>query len=259
MKNLNLFKHSFPKNKMKKYIVILFALLFLPLTLAQTCTDTDGGANYFERGIVTTTNNTNGTQSFTDYCHSAPLWENRLGEYTCQNGTAVQNLVDCESFGMVCYAGECMPENQTSDCIEPYDEFYITRDTLLCPGYYQIEDLDKNGILKIASSNLTLDCNNANIASPDMRGRGIFLTYADNIKIKNCNFENYSYGIDLFHGNAIEVQNNYICGGLYSYGIYLNQVTFNTISNNYVQNNDRGIYIYGSSMNQIKDRHRARQ
>lgn len=99
-------------------------------------------------------------------------------------------------------------------CEVPVDDRKIDNDTILCTGNYTITDSGSGGILIINASNLTLDCNGANIT----RGPGGNpITYGirrpppgvDNVTIKNC-----------------------IIDGAFVGGMYFQNVTNFTIRNN---------------------------
>ena len=79
----------------------------------QTCTDSDGGFNYYIRGTCTDANN----RSLTDYCvNSSVVREYLCGSAGCEESH--NSPFDCSSVGLVCQNGACVnvtqpPANQT--------------------------------------------------------------------------------------------------------------------------------------------------
>ncbi|MEA2036799.1 MAG: right-handed parallel beta-helix repeat-containing protein, partial [Nanoarchaeota archaeon] len=103
----------------------------------------------------------------------------------------------------------------------------ILDDIVLTPGTYYLP----NGIY-ILGSNVDLDCNGATLEGSGT-GQGIrVIGTITNYTIKNCNINNFNYGIYLYQST----------GTYYSYNTYQKDgiITGNTISGN-----NRGIYAYG--------------
>ena len=78
----------------------------------------------------------------------------------------------------------------------------ITETTKLCSGTYILP----NGI-DIYAESITLDCNGATLIG-NGSDNGIHSTDDNNITIKNCNIENYSYGIYLSNSINSTITNN---------------------------------------------------
>lgn len=77
------------------------------------------------------------------------------------------------------------------NCTVPHDEFYINNDTSFCPGEYYLNDSANDGILKINSSNLVIDCSGSTVYPLGGSSSNVY-TYIysngyENITIKNCN------------------------------------------------------------------------
>jgi len=118
---------------------------------------------------------------------------------------------------------------------------FIDEDTVL--------DHDITGSVEITANNITLDCNGHNITGLKT-GYGIFLMYKNNVIIKNCNVNQFSYGVFLASGTSLSnVINNNISENYTGMRICSFQ---SAIVNNKVLNNIRGIHLSGPGNNKIR-------
>ncbi|MBN1385344.1 right-handed parallel beta-helix repeat-containing protein, partial [Candidatus Woesearchaeota archaeon] len=84
------------------------------------------------------------------------------------------------------------------------DNFLINANTLICPGTYQVNDTDENGIFNFTANDTILDCNGSNFIGNNhfvegvaSRGIGVRLTDRSGIELRSCNFDYFNYGIQI--------------------------------------------------------------
>lgn len=86
----------------------------------------------------------------------------------------------------------------------PVEDCQVTTSTTFLQGIYSFNDTG-NGSIRIAASNLILDCNGSTIYgnnSPDSSGIFTTTSFRNNVTIQNCIFYGYEYGIfDRNSGN----------------------------------------------------------
>jgi len=86
----------------------------------------------------------------------------------------------------------------TATGVIPHDDLYINEDTVLAPGFYNLNDnYAPEGIIIINASNIVLDCNYA-VLNGSGWGIAIVNHGFDNVTIKNAVIQNFDYGI-LFY------------------------------------------------------------
>jgi parallel beta-helix repeat protein len=129
--------------------------------------------------------------------------------------------------------------------------------------------------VEIATSNITLDCNENNHYSITGNGTdyGVLITGKENVTIKNCKISNFSTGIYLYNSTNIhlikndvfyntngislsssmqsELENNKVTHNKYS-GIFLYFSSQNKLKNNFVADNNSGIYLQYSEENLLR-------
>ncbi len=141
------------------------------------------------------------------------------------------------------------PSSSPENCITLIDDIYITSDTTLCSGIYNVPDINLDGILIVNLSNVIIDCNNAQLIGKNNLGYGIYSNGYNNITIKNCVFENYTAGILFYSSSDNLIQNN--IANYNQYGILIQTGFNNNLLNNTACNNsDYDFYfpeISGSS------------
>jgi len=155
-----------------------------------------------------------------------------------------------------CYNAHNWNDQGTTDCtnlccVAPVDDFYVRKDTILCPGVYNVSDLGASGVLIINSSDITLDCQNATLVG-DMAGVGINNDGFDHVTIKNCNVTDYNgAGIGLKNTRYNNITNNYVAGnnGL---GIALQNAYRTYVRNNTALFNREGISMHDSVENRLE-------
>ncbi|MEA2037796.1 MAG: alpha/beta fold hydrolase [Nanoarchaeota archaeon] len=107
----------------------------------------------------------------------------------------------------------------------PTDTCSITQDTIFAKNTYLLS----RGIT-IESSDVTLDCNGATLVGSGSNNGITIRGDEQRFAIKNCNIQNYDYGIYLY--------TNF----MYGHG---NHLQYASITANTISNNNRGIIIYG--------------
>lgn len=209
----------------------------------------------------------------TNYC-GVP--RNEFGPYASIPDSAL--ICDCvdndgdKTFAYnttLCQVGnDCNDEN--ASIIGLRDNLYLNRDVVMCRGGYNVSDKSTEGIIIFNATGITLDCNSSTIRGT-RNGYGIYNTKNQNT-IKNCNVEQYDYGLYLYNVNNgllehnrfdvndyygvylrssdnIQVMNVSARSNYYS-GIYLYDVQGTTINKGLFENNgDYGIYLSSSHYN----------
>jgi len=120
-------------------------------------------------------------------------------------------------------------------CVEPVDDLYIIGDTVLCPGIYNIDDSGDDGVIIIQSDDVVLDCNGAVLIGSNT-GFGIVNTGYHNVTIQNGQLMNYWNGIYLKNVSENTVKNNVVNNNTET-GIRLSESTGNTLLSNVVRDN----------------------
>ena len=128
-------------------------------------------------------------------------------------------------------------------CVVPYEDMTITEDTVLCPNTYYLNDSGGDGVIKINAHSITLDCNDATLEG-NGSGRGINFAIKYNVTIKNCNFNNYSRGINADDAhNGIIKDNTFI--DIQNISVYIRFTRNLTIVNNtFLFNNNKSDINY---------------
>lgn len=145
------------------------------------------------------------------------IWKNRR-----LSDTEVSQLYDMQSAG----------------CVVPYEDMTITEDTTLCSGTYYLNDTNSDGAIIIGAYSVTLDCNGAILqGNYSSNSKGVYNPTFDSVTVKNCVFNNYTYGIEYFNGcNSGTIENNTIENSD-SAGMHIRYSSFNTIANNTIIGN----------------------
>ena len=132
----------------------------------------------------------------------------------------------------------------------PTDGCIITQNTTFNTGAYNLP----NGI-NLETHGITLDCNNSVLIGGASSSKGIEL-YGDRYQnvIKNCNMNNYTYGIYMWYNGGIGTDSNNIFLNSFdnnTYGIYLGyEADYNNITQNVFKNNSQGgAYVYDQTTN----------
>ncbi len=99
---------------------------------------------------------------------------------------------------------ECM------ECVKPKDNLIITRDTRLCPGRYTLRDQGRDGLIRVTSDNVTLDCRDSELVGTGRGGIGILVT-GSNVVLRGCSVTGFGTGIEVKGQNAV-IFDNRACG-----------------------------------------------
>ncbi|MEK6855519.1 MAG: CARDB domain-containing protein [Nanoarchaeota archaeon] len=183
-------------------------------TQNQTCTDTDGGLNYFLKGTVT-----NSTGSMTDWCGT----NNLLLETSCISPNSDElngSVIDCSTLGnYVCQNGACVSTlNQT------LPDLLISN--LNVTKYYKL--IGNSTIKRVLVSTTIKNTGNADAGS-------------FNIFIEGLNFiRDSSYGF-LAAGNFVTYTDDYECQYPHLYNVTLDR--FNAVSETNENNNKASLFI----------------
>ena len=111
-------------NMMRKTISFLVFVVFLAINIsfvfADSCSDSDGGKNYENYGVVTVVNET-GKTSYEDSCKDWPNY--MLDEAYCEGTEGKLTGYDCRNIGSdyTCSNGRCMVTQTTLDTQLPCD------------------------------------------------------------------------------------------------------------------------------------------
>lgn len=189
-----------------------------------------------------------------NYCDKQDGW-NDAGEMGCSKS--------CGAAPMSCSSGEVIP----------YNDMEITANTRLCRGFYNIPDSDAQGVMIIKSDNVILDCNGATINGTGTdAGISIYNNGFDNVITKNCNLQNYKFGIGTVYATNNILMSNNVSNTRWGIDIeysFENTLTSNTICDctengirvvhspnsafdyNTIHSNENGIEIINSSHNTL--------
>ncbi len=134
----------------------------------------------------------------------------------------------------------------------PSGTIYIKEDAVFSPLTCNVADSKDEGILKIISNNVTIDCNGMRLIGDDT-GVAIDNNQYDNITIKNCHIQDYYYGVYFYANNetinhVIVQDNNFVSNrryGLYGAGEYTSNYgyDYNIIGNIFQENYTHGAYL----------------
>lgn len=212
------------------------------------CKDSDG-IDYFSKGIVTTDVYPQGKE---DNCKTFSNGKTYLIEGKCFNNKYSYMQKSCSEAkkGYLCVEGTCVPE-----CVTPpenLDEpWQITENTKLCEGTYSMP----KGI-EIMKDGVELDCDGAVLSGNDILiSKGITIKNRESIKVQNCAFQKFMYGIYLESSDNNEIKDNVLSDN-YEEGILVYKSNYNIIKENEIINNvgeeTNGIYITESHHNTIE-------
>jgi parallel beta-helix repeat protein len=142
-------------------------------------------------------------------------------------------------------------------CIFPSDDLYINSDTTLCPGVYNIIDVNSDGVLIINESGVVLDgigvvLNGFDSDYGEGYGYGIFNFENTNVNISNIEINNYDSGIYMEYANGVVIENTKIWDNE-AEGIYIEDAPESTIIRNNASNNEYGIFVRDSPNSSIKE------
>jgi hypothetical protein len=158
----------------------------------------------------------------------------------------------------------------TLNCTNVVDDLYVNENTVLCPGTYNVNDTNGDGVIIINASGVTLNGNGAVIVG-DGTGIGVFMENKNNATILGCEIENFdeamhlnltsgsvvrnnivnqtNHGIHVLNSDNVQIENNAI---EYSEaGIEFDYVNGSNVNDNYVAGSLEGINIYHSDNNML--------
>lgn len=124
-------------------LMFLIGLLIVPFVFAQDCTDSDGGKNYYEKGIVEVFVNGSKISNWYDVCIQDFETKEIFGlrEYWCEDSKARSADITCPNG---CENGACnpLPEEEVPEEEECYDsdggkDYYVAGYTTIDNGYHK--------------------------------------------------------------------------------------------------------------------------
>jgi parallel beta-helix repeat protein len=117
----------------------------------------------------------------------------------------------------------------------PHDNLYINEDTILAPGFYNLEDdYDPEGIIIINASNIVLDCNYA-VLNGSGWGVAIVNHGFDNVTIKNAIIQNFEWSIYIEYGeNNVITYNELVGASMSSAWANNTQIMYNHLLTSYI-------------------------
>ncbi|MFH1065345.1 MAG: right-handed parallel beta-helix repeat-containing protein, partial [Nanoarchaeota archaeon] len=177
-----------------------------------------------------------------------------IAGYADYGGSATIGIEDASGTkGLMWSYNEASVFNQSSilfstetTCVTPRDDLAINEDTLLCPGYYVINDHGSDGVLQPNNNaGVLIQCDNTTIVNNgDGTGYGLYGLGDYNLTIRGCDIRNYTAQIYSSGGSHWTIQRNNLTGSVSSTGAaisLLNGENF-TISHN-------NITAFGTSTN----------
>ncbi len=165
-------------------------------------------------------------------------------------------------------------DDDFGECIVPYSGIILEKNTLLCPGVYDLpSDINSLFAISFGKDDITLDCQGAtligyNFCFSDVNDPwflGISVYDVSNIAIQNCVIKNYCIGINSHAVQNLIIRDNDLFNNSHdSYGagdnIQIVNTDGSTVENNYIEGGlNEGIYLdHGASNiliinNEIKD------
>lgn len=178
------------------------------------------------------------------------------------------------SNGKVTFTVPHFTEFSTIGCNNFTDDVYVNYpgNYQICPGSYNINDANSDGILVINSSNVVIDCQNAEL-SGNGSGAGIIvrqfpeaeywlnitnnlsnmapivenisafidnISFISNITIKNCKIKDFKFGM-----NITAVKNSRIENNIFDNSEMLLAAKETIFENNQIKNSENGIIVIG--------------
>ncbi|MBI5389000.1 right-handed parallel beta-helix repeat-containing protein [Candidatus Woesearchaeota archaeon] len=132
-----------------------------------------------------------------------------------------QEDVDGNGIGDVCDASISLGDISctASSCVTPFPGMTLTKNTVLCPGTYLMNDLSRT-FITMGADDITLACNQTKIISPyicEFTGKsgdcpkqktGIAITHKQNVSIVGCTLESFDTAIWIQDSNASTIAEN---------------------------------------------------
>ena len=131
-----------------------------------------------------------------------------------------------------------------SGCRHPEDDLYVGQDLTLCPGTYAIDDADADGVIRTATSGLTVDGAGAVLIGAGT-GIGVRCDHDDTV-LKNLQLEGYNFGIRLSQADGCSLSQ---CSavGCAANGIFLTSADDNVVTGSQAAGNGSYGYSVASS------------
>jgi len=197
-------------------------------------------------GFSTTSSSTNNALNSNTFCSNTLQDINNAGTNNTGNNNTCSNADNWNDTGTTgcthpCITCGCVGATTTFVCGGTVDESC----TLNC-------HLTSNSTcFAIEANNITIDGAGYSITG-DTTGEGIYVTGRNNVAIKNFNIYNFSYGIYLEYSSNNTLTNNTVSSNDYI-GIHLEYSSNNNITNNTANSNNFGISLWDCTSNIIAD------
>jgi len=206
--------------------------------------------NNFNNGVLVYVGGTNNTiidNTFSNNNYGVVVWWNLAGNTISRNTFSGNNREIFEGGGLTATPpGRQIVESNilTDSCKTPVTDLtYYTMHSGVpfCAGTY-------SGVqnMWIAQPNVVLDCSNAVLNGPGGSSYAISFSGRNGVKgvtVKNCNINNYGYGVYLIDTSNNTVTNNILSGNTDGILLYLGGAN-NAFSNNELINNNYGMVIW---------------
>jgi parallel beta-helix repeat protein len=156
---------------------------------------------------------------------------------------AVNNYTYCYSRTAASVPDRPYLEVYSADCLVPYNDLTIRSDVTFCPGTYYLNDSGSNGVIIVGANNINITCNGT-IFVGNTSNYGLYSGSDNNIVVRGCTFNNYTYGMYLSTSDDWLIENDtfmYNNGSTYTYGIYLSNSNRINVTDCNFTNNSIGI------------------
>ena len=104
----------------------------------------------------------------------------------------------------------------------------------------------------VLADNIQIDCNHHQITGSGS-GAAVQISNKKGITVKDCLFQNFTYGIFVDPSSGILINSTNISSA--DYGIYFDQVSHSTITNTHLFNNQEGLHLADSHHNNVTSSH----
>ncbi|MHA2100157.1 MAG: NosD domain-containing protein, partial [Candidatus Kariarchaeaceae archaeon] len=176
------------------------------------------------------------------------------------NISDITSGIDFATLNLKILSSEPLPPQE---CVILSDDLFITEDTTLCPGSYYVDDINRDGVLKVNNDNIAIRGNNTILVGNGAwnSGYGIYNNGFDNISIEDLEIQNYEKGIYFRNSEGNQIQNNTIIANIVATA-YTGILHLRKCSNSFIVGNNvtttstlSGIFLEESSFNTITSNH----
>jgi len=184
-------------------------------------------------------------------------WTNTNAARNTSTNTLRLTNFNPSSIYAILYPVQATPVSSCSEISVP-GEYFLDQDISGADFLANETGLDfAFACIKIISQGVVFDCRGNSITYENFfNSIGVFV-FAPNVMVKNCNVQNYSYGLYLLSGIDNRFVNNTIVNntGGDGAGIFLINSQGTSLQNNTVANNDAGVHIQDSMNTLLENEH----